>query len=364
MANIGKSDILLQCPSCNSDITIHSDHAICESCGTQWERKRGVLSFSSINKGYVFPNRLENVSFNRLQHDLVKLCETGTWDEALSVVYESAQSDQEREFIYHYNFENRKTVWQLLTQLNSESKVLEFGCGYGGSSIALAQQSGLVVSMDLTRERVEFLSHRASNEDIGNIVPIWGGDSLPLPFKDDYFDVVSMNGVLEWVVQGHTGNPAVVQKKFLKEMLRILKPNGFLYVGIENRFGLQFLAGRPDPHTQLRFVTILPRFAADLYSFIMRRKRFDEYTYSRGKLRKMLRDTGFSDAKIFSAIGTYNIPYFIADTYDKEAMRLLFTRIIKSRSVIEEILRRIAPLLVKIGLPQRVMPAFLAVAQK
>ena len=48
------------------------------------------------------------------------------------------------------------------------------------------------------------------------------GMAQKIPFKDNYFDMVILNGVLEWVgAQTKTGDPLQIQKNCLKEIKRI-----------------------------------------------------------------------------------------------------------------------------------------------
>ena len=89
--------------------------------------------------------------------------------------------------------------WRFLFPLSEKSAVLDFGCGLGGISLALAQRCGKVVSMDCSLKRLKFLHMRATQESIENIFPVCGGDTLKLPFANEYFDLVVLNGVLEWL---------------------------------------------------------------------------------------------------------------------------------------------------------------------
>lgn len=53
-------------------------------------------------------------------------------------------------------------------------------------------------------------------------------------FSDDFFDIVVMSAVLN-----HLFNP----KEIIKEVSRIIKPNGLLYIEIENEEGIRFKIG-------------------------------------------------------------------------------------------------------------------------
>lgn len=58
-------------------------------------------------------------------------------------------------------------------------------------------------------------------------------------------------------------------------MILLLRPRGYLYLVIENRFVPGYFIGYPDPHCGLPFVTVLPRTLADRFA---RRKGVVRYT--------------------------------------------------------------------------------------
>jgi hypothetical protein len=85
----------------------------------------------------------------------------------------------------------------------------------------------------------------------------------------------------------------------------VLLPGGCLYVGIENRFGGNYLLGAPDEHTGLRYVNVLPRGVANRYSRWMQKKEFTAFTHSYLGLRRMLRQAGFSSIEFWAPIPSY-----------------------------------------------------------
>jgi hypothetical protein len=115
-----------------------------------------------------------------------------------------------------------------------------------------------------------------------------------------------MNGVLERV--GYDGPYSEVllrQSQALSECSRCLRPGGVLYIGIENRFGANYLMGAPDEHTGLRYVNVLPRGVANAYSRIARKQEFTAFTHSAGDLNRMLRQSGFGQVRFWSPLPSY-----------------------------------------------------------
>lgn len=108
--------------------------------------------------------------------------------------------------------------------------VLDAGCGGGRYSVAwklLGADS--VIGLDFSTQGIEDAQKRVEEKGIKKVKFI-KGDVLNIPFDDNSFDIVFSNGVLH-----HTSN----WKKGIKEIVRVLKPEGFgwLYL-IESPGGL------------------------------------------------------------------------------------------------------------------------------
>src|SRR6185437_8612164 len=123
--------------------------------------------------------------------------------------------------------ESRGAFKSVLPPLH-DRRVLDLGCGSGITSVGLARWAREVVACDLTFERVAFLALRAREEGLSNIQPICAGDTRPLPFADGSFDCVILNGVLEWSAAEGRDPVRAGQIEFLREIRRILKPDGHL----------------------------------------------------------------------------------------------------------------------------------------
>jgi SAM-dependent methyltransferase len=166
------------------------------------------------------------------------------------------------------------------------------------------------VAVEPVLERIQFMQCRFAQEALSN-VSIVRSSVWTLPFEKQSFDLVAMNGVLEWVAEGQTEDPGVLQSRALKNVLELLRPGGYLYLGIENRLALGSFLGYPDPHCGLPFVTALPRKLANWYA---RRKGqpggYRNYLYSRSGYRKLLQQAGFSSVEVYLALPSYNHPHF------------------------------------------------------
>ena len=239
--------------------------------------------------------------------------------------YRKAVFELGREFpgMVEYILSYSRADWLFdMVDFTKTGRALDIGSGWGAISFSLSRHFKEVYSLDAIKERLEFQRVRAQQEKRRNIKFV-RSDWLVMPFRDNSFDVVCANGVFEWIgLSDMSKNPGELQVKFLKEIDRVLKPDGKLYIGIENRFAFFLLLGARD-HSGLPFTSLMPRIAAD---FVVRNFRnaeggFDEekriedkwrdyrtYTYSYWGYMKILERAGFAkNNKIFWSF-TYNSP--------------------------------------------------------
>ena len=124
---------------------------------------------------------------------------------------------------------------------------LEFGCGTGAMAFALERRGAEVCGVDI-------------DEKVIDIAQRWGASrgaksrffriDEHLPFSDASFDVIFSTSTFE-----HIDNP----EEALRELARVLKPNGVLYLCFPNRLW------PIEPHTGLWFLSWLPMPLARQY---------------------------------------------------------------------------------------------------
>jgi ubiquinone/menaquinone biosynthesis C-methylase UbiE len=99
-------------------------------------------------------------------------------------------------------------------------RVLDAGCGGGGTALSLAEEAGFAVGLDLDA-RFRGTGTRLREEKQVQGAAFVQGDGQCLPFRDQSFDVVFSHSVIE-----HVGSA----ESYLRECHRVLRAGGVLYL--------------------------------------------------------------------------------------------------------------------------------------
>jgi SAM-dependent methyltransferase len=291
-------DLLLVCPACKTTLIHLNESLMCPACETHFPIREGIPSFA---RGNFYWNEIPRPEMQKV----IETAKTQGWQRAIYDVLNPAGSE-----VHATVGDERRADWKYLLPLSPESRVLDLGCGWGAAALALAEICGQVVAMDATWERVHFLDIRRCQQGIDNLYPLHGGDTLTFPFPEGYFDLVVLVGVLEWFGESYPDLPPhKAQLKALCNLRSLLKPGGHLYIAIENRFGYDYLMGRPD-HNGIPFVGLLPRPLADWVSRRRTGRPFRTYQYSLWGYRKLLRAAGFEQIQFYGDLPQYRHPHF------------------------------------------------------
>jgi SAM-dependent methyltransferase len=190
-------------------------------------------------------------------------------------------------------------------------------------------------------------------------------EAVRLPFPDGYFDLVVMIGVLEWVGDAYPhGDPARLQQQVLENVQAVLKPGGYLYLAMENRYGYNYFLGSRDEHTNLRFVTLLPRPLASLYSLVVRQRTYRTYTHSYGTLKALLRSAGFAKTDFYYPVPDYPSPQFMVPLSSSTPFQFLLGTFLRSHHRVNRVVHASGWIAASLGLQKGLCPAFSIVAEK
>ena len=139
------------------------------------------------------------------------------------------------EYAKHVKKWNKRTGPELAKVLTEKGfkggLILDAGCGAGvvASEIASRIPKAKVVGIDLSPAMIDISRKSAKEYGVEKRTQFRQADAQDLPFKDDEFDAVISMAMLHEV-------PDPV--KYLREMDRVLKPNGILIVRDLKKSGL------------------------------------------------------------------------------------------------------------------------------
>ena len=164
------------------------------------------------------------------------------------------------------------------------ASVLDVGCGDAGALIAFAEKGAKCAGIECFDTSLERGKLRAA--DHGVEVDLKKGVAESIPFPDASFDLVMLDNVLEHV----TDRPGT-----LREVRRVLKPGGLLYMVTPKPFSLYSLWN--DPHYDLAGLVLMPRSMQIWYFEKIRGGGKGTYDVgvipTRRKIRQLLDEAGF-----------------------------------------------------------------------
>jgi len=111
-------------------------------------------------------------------------------------------------------------------------RVLDFGCGSGGSAIALAMVHPEIhcYGTDIEADEIVIARERATLYGVADRCEFHHvGEGRSLPFSDGFFDLCQCSSVLEYVVDPDA------RKFCVQEMVRLIAADGLLFISVPNR---------------------------------------------------------------------------------------------------------------------------------
>ena len=289
------------CPKCRSNVSAKVEAYTCSSCGSIWPIISGIPKFAKGEAKW-------SVFNDEVAHKVTELAEEKSWQEAVDAYSHTLGS-----YTLSYIKDESRADWHIILPLDAEATVLDIGSGWGNIALSLSKLCKQVYCCDVNMTNLRLLNVRMRDNGIKNVVSFQyePNSFLRLPFSDSSIDVAVLNGVLEWMgVAEIDALPDRVQLKALKEIRRILKPGGALYIGIENRYSIAALRGQ-RMHGELPFVGLFPRWSSNFITRIVQRKQHRTYIYSLGGYRRLLRRAGFEQTDFYLPYPSYHHPNYL-----------------------------------------------------
>ncbi len=195
-------------------------------------------------------------------------------------------------FYYLTNIRQNILNWY---PFESNSDILEIGCGLGAITGMLCDMAKSVTAVELSKRRASGALLRCRNKSNLEIIV---GNLNDIQF-DRKFDYITLIGVLEY--QGSVSDSEHPYVDFLKKLRTLLKPGGKVLIGIENKYGLKYWCGAHEDHTTVPFDGI------NDYSLSGSRVR----TFSKAALTELVRTSGFDHTYFYYPMPDYKLPTVI-----------------------------------------------------
>lgn len=119
---------------------------------------------------------------------------------------------------------------EMLRQHVGSGRILEAGCGFGVTSLLVGSRAQRTL-LDLEPKAIEIA--RKLFDRAGQGAEFEVGDLFDMSFPDNVFDVVFNAGVMEHFDKNG-------RREALREMARVTKPGGIVYVAIPNHFSVPY----------------------------------------------------------------------------------------------------------------------------
>lgn len=194
------------CDICGS----FNNTVLCEARDYRYGHKKMFTFVKCLSCGLAFLNPRPTLD------SIIKLYETDYTLDNKQIVPPRIETNKWKSLIKKFG---RKFIGSYTDEIidYSAGKVLDIGCGNGYVLLSLKHKGCEVFGIEANRNAVEICSNSGLN--------VFHGTLEEAHYPDQFFDVVIMSQVIE-----HLQSP----KKTLKEIYRILKPGGRIYIYCPN----------------------------------------------------------------------------------------------------------------------------------
>lgn len=222
-------------------------------------------------------------------------------DLIIKLIAENTPEDYTKAIYNNYNWSTYYHLTHLRKNIlnwypfKKDASVLEIGCGLGAITNMLCERCKDVTAVELSKKRATATLLRCRERENLKIIV---GNLNDIEFEKK-FDYITLIGVLEYQGQyTDTENPFV---DFLKNIKKLLKPDGRLLIAIENKYGLKYWCGAREDHTGIPFDGINQYQVGNK----------NATTFSKEELHEVIKESGFLNTYFYYPMPDYKLPTVI-----------------------------------------------------
>ncbi|MBL4734487.1 MAG: class I SAM-dependent methyltransferase [Flavobacteriales bacterium] len=159
-------------------------------------------------------------------------------DDQVKKYYEEEAEKYEKEF---YRSESdyptlrirHNYILEMVNSLSlpSSPRILDIGCGTGEMVRDLMSPERQIYGLDISPNMIKIAQEKCAKPKVEKCeVSLGTGDIENLAFDDQSFDLVICSGVIEYLKDDNAS---------LKELKRVIKPEGYLIINVTNKFSVR-----------------------------------------------------------------------------------------------------------------------------
>ncbi|TDV61900.1 glycosyltransferase [Pseudomonas sp. LP_7_YM] len=172
-----------------------------------------------------------------------------------------------------------------------QGRVLEIGAGCGAISRYLGECGADLLCLEGSPRRAAIAASRT--RDLPNVTVL--AERFDDFKVEEKFDVVTLIGVLEYASMfSSASDPALAMLMRIRELL---KPDGHLFIAIENQLGLKYFAGAPEDH-----------IGVTMYGIEGRYEHGQPKTFGKSELERLIASAGFATSEFLAPSPDYKLP--------------------------------------------------------
>ncbi|MFR2534524.1 MAG: SAM-dependent methyltransferase [Clostridia bacterium] len=237
-----------------------------------------------------------NVTYYQSQPEILKKEEEDMIEKYINQYQEVEYEKKIKNKIGTKKIRHLTTITQNIVNwypFHKEATLLEIGGNFGELTGMLCKKVKQVITIENKLEKAKAIAKR--NEKVENLEIIVG--ELQDICLNQRFDYITLIGSLPYVAKAS----GKTSQELLIDLQKLLKEDGKLLLAVDNRFGIKYFVGNPEPYLEKKFVGLL--------NYNNEEEKIE--TYTRQKLIDILDKAGFSSKHFYYPLPDYRMPNVI-----------------------------------------------------